>query len=119
MSKLRPAPDCPEPAVDPAAARAERRLDMLNRLADKALALAEAVPEDGSARSVEVFAQLSHSLRQTLLLKAKFEEGPGPRTAGKLAQAEDRATKAAAAPNSDADDPFARLITAPGSTTLN
>jgi hypothetical protein len=53
---------------------------MLERLAQKGLALAEAVQEDGSAQSAEAFAKLSRAVRLTLILMAKLEEGPRART---------------------------------------
>jgi hypothetical protein len=107
MSKPDPATGSPEPAIDPAVARTEHSLALLERLAEKGLALAEAVPEDGSAESAQAFAKLSRAVRLTIALKARLEEGPRPRTAGATAQAETPKNDAGA----EAADPFAALKT--------
>jgi hypothetical protein len=73
MSAPHPAPDAPEPVLDPAAARAQRRLAWLERLAEKGLALAEAVKEDGSAESAEAFAKFSRAVRLTITLEARLD----------------------------------------------
>jgi hypothetical protein len=75
------APDVPEPAIAPAVARTERCLDRLERLADKGLAMAEALPEDGAAESAESFAKLSRAVRLTITLITKTQEGPRRRSA--------------------------------------
>jgi hypothetical protein len=80
MSAPHPAPDALDPEVDLAVARAERRLALLERMAEKGLALIEAVKEDGSPESAEAFAKLSRAVRLTLMLKAKLEDGPRART---------------------------------------
>jgi hypothetical protein len=82
MSSPLPAPDAPEPAIDAAAAvaRTERCLAMLERLAAKGLALAEAVAEDGSPESAESFAKLSRGVRLTIALIPKIEDGPRRRS---------------------------------------
>ncbi len=59
MPAPQPAPDALEAPTDPAVARAEVRLAKLARLSDKALAMAEAVKEDGSAESAQAFAKVS------------------------------------------------------------
>jgi hypothetical protein len=66
---------------------------MLQRIAEKGLALIEAVREDGSAESAEAFAKLSRAVRLTLVLKAKLQEGPRSE------------------PSSEAVDPYAALKT--------
>jgi hypothetical protein len=75
------APAAPEPAIAAAAARTERCLDRLERLADKALALAEAVTEDGSKESADAFAKHSRAVRLTIALIMKIQEGPPARSA--------------------------------------
>jgi hypothetical protein len=90
----------PAPAEAPgrAVARTERCLDRLERLADKGLAMAEALPEDGAAESAESFAKLSRAVRLTITLITKTQEGP-------------RRTKAHATSESSAPDPYAPFKT--------
>jgi hypothetical protein len=71
-----PAPDAPEPATAPAVARTERCLALLERLAAKGVAMAEAVAEDGSKDSADSFAKLSRAVRLTIALITKVQEGP-------------------------------------------
>jgi hypothetical protein len=106
MSAPHPAPDVREPTTDPAVTRAELRLVKLARLSDKALAMAEAVNEDGAKESADTFAKLSRAVRLTIALEAKLEEGRA-RAASKKAQAENPATD----PGSEPADPFAPLKT--------
>jgi hypothetical protein len=92
------APGGPEPAPDRAAARTERCLDRLERLADKGVAMAEALPEDGAAESAESFAKLSRAVRLTITLITKTQEGP-------------RRPKTDAGAESPRPDPYAPLRT--------
>jgi hypothetical protein len=107
MSAPHSSPDAWEPAIDLAAARLERSLALLDRLAEKGLVLAEAVKEDGSAGSADAFAKLSRAVRLTLMLKAKLEEGPPAPTAGGVAPADSPASDPGAVPS----DPYAPLKT--------
>jgi hypothetical protein len=107
MSKPDSATDAPEPAIDLAVARAQRCLAMLERLAEKGLALAEAVEENGSKESADAFAKLSRAVRLTIALMTKVEEGPRQRTGGGVAQARSPATDQ----NADPADPYAPLKT--------
>jgi hypothetical protein len=102
LSAPHPAPDAPEPAVDAAIARAEIRLAKLARLSDKALAMAEAVKEDGSAESAQAFAKVSRAVRLTITLEAKLDDALAARRAGRAAEAERRRAEAA-------KDPYAPL----------
>jgi hypothetical protein len=111
MSAPDPATDAPQPAIDLSVARTQACLAMLERLAAKGLALAEAVKEDGSADSAAAFAKLSRAIRLTLILKARFEEGPRERIAGRAASAANPATERGAEPNSETADPYAALKT--------
>jgi hypothetical protein len=88
------------PSGTPAAARAERRLAMLDRAAEKCLAMIEAVPQDGAKESADTVAKLTRALRLTLALQAKLEESPPV-----------RAKSPADEPAADAPDPFAALKT--------
>jgi hypothetical protein len=85
----------PDPTSD---ARTERCLAMLERLAEKGMAMVEAVPEDGLAQSADTFAKLSRAVRLTIALIPRIEEGP-------------RARRAKAAADAEAIDPFAALKT--------
>jgi hypothetical protein len=107
MSAPDTATDAPEPAIDLAVARAQRCLAMLERLAEKGLALAEAVKEDGSKESADAFAKLSRAVRLTIALVTKVEEGPRARTGDGVAQAHSPATDQ----NADPADPYAPLKT--------
>jgi hypothetical protein len=78
----------------PAAARTERCLALLERVAVKGVALAEAVKEDGSAESAEAFAKLSRGVRLTITLITKIQEGPRTRRS-----------------DAEAPDPYAALKT--------
>jgi hypothetical protein len=98
-----PAPDAQEPAIDPVAARTERCLARLERLADKGLALAESVKEDGSTESADSFAKHSRAVRLTIALIMKIQEGPRTRRANAASPANDQAA--------EAPDPFAPLKT--------
>jgi hypothetical protein len=90
----------PAPAEAPGrvVARTERCLDRLERLADKGLAMAEALPEDGAAESAESFVKLSRAVRLTITLTMKTQEGP-------------RRPKADAAGDSAPSDAYAPLRT--------
>jgi hypothetical protein len=90
----------PNPAPEPAVDRRERCLLRLERLADKGLALAEAVKEDGSKESADAFAKHSRAVRLTITLIMKIEDGP------RGAKAEDQGAADAEAP-----DPYAPLKT--------
>jgi hypothetical protein len=112
MSAPHPAPDAPQPAADPAAAGAGLRLAKLQRLSDKALAMAEAVKEDGEKESADTFAKLSRAVRLTITLEAKREAGPPPwTTGGGVVRARSPATDRGAPPNAQAADPYAALKT--------
>jgi hypothetical protein len=76
MSAPPPAPDALDPAIAPTAARTEHCLAMLERLAEKGMAVVEPVPEDGSAQSAETFAKLSRAVRLTITLIMKIQDGP-------------------------------------------
>jgi hypothetical protein len=74
---LNPAPQpAPAEAAERVAARTEHCLAMLERLAEKGMAVVEAVKEDGSAESAETFAKLSRAVRLTITLIMKIQEGP-------------------------------------------
>ncbi len=109
MSMPHPAPDAPQPAIDPAAARTERCLVMLERLAEKGMALAEAVKEDGSKESDDSFAKRSRAVRLTIALIMRIQEGPRVRSAS--AKARSPANDPGIEASSEAVDPFAALKT--------
>ena len=69
MSETRPEPDA-------AAARAERTFARLERLADKGLAMVEALPNDGAPQSADSYVKLARSLRLTATLEAKLAAPP-------------------------------------------
>ncbi len=64
----------PDTHPDPAA-RTERCLAMLERLAAKGLAMAEAIEPDGSKDSAGSFAKVSRAVRLTVTLIMKVQEG--------------------------------------------
>ena len=70
-----------DPAATPVKPRAERRLDRLERLSDKGLAMVEALPNDGAAESADSYVKLARSLRLSATLEAKLDGdlpvGPG------------------------------------------
>jgi hypothetical protein len=110
MSTPHPAPDAPEPATDPAIARAERRLGKLDRLSDKGLEMTEALSADGSPASAESFAKLSRAVRLTITLEAKLDEALRARLAGESPKVEAaRGRSAKDADDLDADAPFDRV----------
>ncbi len=108
MSAPHPAPDTPQPAGDPAVARAELRLAKLQRLSDKALAMAEAVNADGGKETAEAFARLSRATRLTITLEAKLDEALSARLAGAIAEAKAEAERVR---EEAAKDPYAPLKT--------
>jgi hypothetical protein len=77
MSASHADPYASGPAIDPDAARLERRLATLERRADKFVAMIEAVEKDGAKESVDVVVKLSREIRRTLVLMAKLEQGQG------------------------------------------
>jgi hypothetical protein len=107
MSAPHPAPSAPAPAIDAAAALTERCQAMLERLAAKGLAMAEAVKEDGAKESADSFVKLSRAVRLTIDRMTKIEEGPRTRAPSRTARAESPAT----GPGVDPEDVFAPLKT--------
>jgi hypothetical protein len=99
----------PAEALDPAAARTERCLVMLERLAAKGLALAEAVKADGSKESDDSFAKRSRAVRLTIALIVRIQEGP--RVPSANAKARNHVNDPGAEANAEAIDPFAALKT--------
>jgi hypothetical protein len=84
---LNPAPQpAPAEATERVAARTEHCLAMLERLAEKGMAVVEAVKEDGSAQSAETFAKLSRAVRLTITLIMKIQEGPRRRSADAMVE---------------------------------
>ncbi len=86
MTAAQPAPDssqaAPQPAADPAVARAELRLIKLARVSDKQLAALDAVKDDGSPASAESIAKLSRAVRLTLFLEETLDNALTARLAG-------------------------------------
>jgi hypothetical protein len=105
MATPDPAPDAPEPAIDPAAAQAERELAILGEMAEEGLVMIKALTKDGTKESADAFAKLSRAVRLTIALKAKLREGPRIRAASA------RAEKPANDPGAEPADPFAALKT--------
>jgi hypothetical protein len=102
-----PAPDALAPAVDAAVTLTERCQAMLERLAAKGLAMAEATKEDGAKESADIFAKLSRAVRLTIDRMTKIEQGPRARGGSKTARAEEPAID----PDVDPEDVFAPLKT--------
>ena len=96
-------------AADRATARAERRLARLERLSDKGLAMAEALPEDGAPASAESFAKLSRAVRLTVTLEEKLDNALAARLAGEPPISQDARVRAA--PPIKGVDPYATLLT--------
>ena len=96
-------------AADRATARAERRLARLERLSDKGLAMAEALPEDGAPASAESFAKLSRAVRLTVTLEEKLDNALAARLAGEQPISQDARVRAA--PPIKGVDPYATLLT--------
>ena len=117
-----PAEAAPQPATDPAVARAELRLTKLARLSDKQLAALDAVKDDGSPASAESIAKLSRAVRLTLILEETLDNALTARLAGETPKTHTprdcggrRAASQGAAKDADAEgegeDFFAELKT--------
>jgi hypothetical protein len=76
MQTPRSAPAAPETAIEPAAARSERCVAMLDRVADKCLAMVEALEKDGTNESADAFVKLSRAIRLALALQATLGQDP-------------------------------------------
>ena len=113
MTAPHPAADAtPAPQeTDPADSRTERRLARLERLAEKGVGMAEALPEDGAAESADSFAKLSRAVRLTSLLEEKLENALAARRAGLIAKVGAARAAIAKAEADRAEDPYAPLET--------
>ena len=119
MTAAQPVPSAseavPQPAADPAIARAEARLRVLARLAAKGMEVAEAVEANGSPDSAETFAKVSRAVRLTVTLEAKLDEVMRTRLAGEVARADKPRPGGRAragthvGPETDDDNPYAFL----------
>jgi hypothetical protein len=83
-------------------------LAMLRRMAEKGMAMIEAVKEDGSPESAETFAKLSRAVRLTVNLQLKLTAA---RRADEAAEAEKVRAQKAVLDGEAAEDPFAPLKT--------
>jgi len=108
MSAPQPHGDTSPPAHDPRVARAERRQAMLERLAEKGMALVDAITADGSPVSAESFAKLSRAVRLTLALSQKLDYAERARLESRIAAAAELEVKAREAADVD---PFAPIRT--------
>jgi hypothetical protein len=98
-------------APDPAVAEVQRDMARLDRLADKAMAMAEAVAPDGTKETANTFATLARAVRLTIALKAKLREGPRTPAVTTKGKAQSPSNAPGAETEADAIDPFAALKT--------
>jgi hypothetical protein len=110
MTDAAPQP-APAEAPDPAGAEVQRDLARLERLADKAMAMAEAVASDGTKETANTFATLARAVRLTIALKAKLREGPRTPAVTTKGKAQSPSNAAGGETDADAIDPFAALKT--------
>ncbi|MGA2952918.1 MAG: hypothetical protein ABSD80_11865 [Caulobacteraceae bacterium] len=83
----------PAPCLDPAAARAERRLALLEEMAEIGMRLLRALPaaEDESNQPAEAFARISRAVRLTLALEEKTDRFLAELKAGLVRETEEPA----------------------------
>jgi hypothetical protein len=108
MSEPHPAPEATQPDVDPAVARAERRLAKLDRLSDRLLEATDAVTLDGSAKSADTLDKLARAVRLTIGLEEALDAALRAYLAGIILMPERpraRVAKAAAADASQTGAP--------------
>ena len=99
----------PQPAAEPAIARAEDRLRALKRVTMKSLAAMDAVKEDGSPDSADSIAKLARAVRLTVILEEKLDNALSARLAGQSPKAEK--PRAAKDDDPESEDVFAELKT--------
>ena len=106
------AADMPEAAPDPAVARAERRLRLLERLTEIGMELAEALREragDADAKGrdpADAYARLSRAIRLTIALEEKTDRALADLEAGIVREREARRAIAAEKAQADANDRY-------------
>ena len=123
MSPAEPISDAAAPSADPHAEASRGLIARMEKLSDKMMAMAMALPEDGSPTSVDSMVKLSRGIRLTTTLEAGLHEGLAYYLVHGIAKREETRVRTRAAAASDAtpnepsdpddlpEDPYAELKT--------